>query len=123
MEDGSDAVYLTSTESRRFRFVHVPDCCSTGHLVDVNGDPGDLIGNPIVMANEVSSGGHCTEDFESLTWTFYHLATIKGIVTLRWLGKSNGYYSEEIDLEEWSAEEHFYPPWGNDPTKKEEIHP
>ena len=55
------------------------------------GDPKDLIGRPILMAEAATSR-------EGSTWTFYKLATSKGYADLRFCGESNGYYCEEAVL-------------------------
>ena len=77
------------------------DCCESVDIDDVCGDLGDLVGSPILQAEEVDGGQlPAREDgYEvSYTWTFYKFATIKGSVTVRWYGESNGYYSEEVDF-------------------------
>jgi len=101
---GGDAneVIFNISDGEKYRLYHEQDCCESVYLEDVTGDLGDLIGSPILLAEEIE-GESRSGDFESCTWTFYKLATIKGSVTLRWVGVSNGYYSERVDFGRVSA--------------------
>lgn len=70
------------------------------HIEDICGDTSDLLNSPILQAEEVSSVDHENEkEIERYRWTFYKFATIKGNVTIRWYGESNGYYSERAEFE------------------------
>lgn len=104
---GDDAMVFTSSRGDVWRFYHEQDCCECVLIEDIAGDIEDLIGSPIVLAEEVSSAAEPLPDVddESHTWTFYRFATPKGSVTVRWLGTSNGYYSESVSVEETSADD------------------
>lgn len=65
-------------------------------LDEVHGDLNDLVNSPLTMAEKVSQKGKNTNNN---TWTFYKVATIKGYVTLKFIGMSNGYYSEKSNFE------------------------
>ena len=68
-------------------------------LEDVCGDLEDLLDTPVLYAREDTSsdtGGEFGEP--ELKWAFYNIGTIKGSVTLRWLGESNGYYGIDVDF-------------------------
>ena len=99
--DSTDTIVFTEADGSRFVMGYEQDCCASCEIVDLNGDPGDLVGVPIVLADESSSepdGWKPDEYDESYTWTFYRLATCKGHVDIRWFGSSNGYYSESVSL-------------------------
>lgn len=103
LKQGSESVLFTCDSGEVFEMCHRQDCCETVSIDDVNGDAGDLLNTPIVVASESTSndqnafGGTCEYD-DSQTWTFYTLRTIKGTVSIRWFGQSNGYYSESVSF-------------------------
>ena len=97
---------FTTTEGRRFRLYHNQDCCESVTIESIVGDLSDLVGEPLLMADESSytDAEDNTKDKrpsdESYTWTFYKFATRKGYVDVRWFGTSNGYYSESVCFED-----------------------
>lgn len=100
----SDVEIIFKTD-KGFEYVmsHDQDCCEYVSVDDVCGDLDDLLNTPILTASEekfdrVNPEGLSKDYQDSFTWTFYKIATIKGYVTIRWYGESNGYYSESVDI-------------------------
>lgn len=98
METGSECVTFTCESGLELRLEYFPDCCASCSLVDFQDDKNDLIGMTILIAEEVSNFDEPYAGSDSYTWVFYKLATVKGYVTLRFLGESSGYYSETVDV-------------------------
>ena len=102
-EKDSEEILFTLENGDIFRMYHEQDCCEDVRVEDVGGDINCLIGNPIFLAEEVTNEGE-VEYGNTCTWTWYHFGAIKGYVTIRWYGESNGYYSESVD-HEWIKKE------------------
>jgi hypothetical protein len=103
VRDDDERIDFYCSDGSEYQMFHMQDCCESVYIEDINGDFDDLIGEPILVAEEVTnedrppkSGEYYTD--ESYTWTFYRLATNKGYVNIRWYGASNGYYSESVDF-------------------------
>ncbi len=114
-----DEILFVTDNGDEYKLLHIQDCCEGVSIDDVCGDLQDLVGSPILLAEEVTNDDFVKEfedkynvksDYgymydeegnskpESFTWTFYKFATIRGYVDVRWYGESNGYYSESVDF-------------------------
>lgn len=107
--NGDRELIFCATDGVRYRMYHHQSCCEEVSLDDICGDLNHLVGSPILLAEEIV---YENEELprvkrpasdESFTWTFYKIGTVKGYVTLRWYGGSNGYYSERVSFEEYGA--------------------
>jgi hypothetical protein len=103
---GDGQITFFMEDGKKYVMLHHDHCCEYVRVEDIAGDLGDLIGSPLLAAEE-STSRICPDGVvrgegadESFTWTFYKFATLKGYVTIRWLGESNGYYSESVSIEE-----------------------
>lgn len=97
-----DEMLFVCVDGDAFHAYHMQDCCERVSIHDVNGDVQSLVGSPIVEAIENIEHNDWPSDvpvrnYESCTWTTHRFVTQSGnIVVVRWLGESNGYYSERV---------------------------
>jgi len=96
-----ETINFVCATGETYQMYHDQGCCESVTVDDIIGVLDDLIGAPLLMAEKVTNENENPEGFtkeyqDSFTWTFYKFATIKGYVTIRWYGESNGYYSEEV---------------------------
>ncbi len=100
LEKGSDEVRVFTTDGCEFLFYHSQNCCESVLLEDFEADATDwtgaLITEAVVVTNSESEPPQRYSEY--WTWTFYKIETSKGGLWMRWLGESNGYYSESVDF-------------------------
>ena len=101
IEQTSEQLVMYFSDGTFAEWQHTQDCCETVEITDVNGDWNDLIGVPLLVADERTSDNEKPlekEYIDDTEWTFYTFRSIDGSVDVRWCGTSNGYYSTSVDF-------------------------
>lgn len=95
-----DELIFHCNDGTSYSMYHDQGCCESVTIDDIVGELSDLLETPVLIASEETNSNHPVQDDsdESFTWTFFKISTIKGHVTIKWYGQSNGYYSESVDF-------------------------
>ena len=95
---------FTTADGKRYAFDHWQDCCEHVRHISTFEVGDSIIGQPITLAED-----HHPEDpswwesgysNDSHTWTHVVLRTATGGIDIWFLGESNGYYGESVELNE-----------------------
>ena len=91
------------TDKYKYNLYHEQDCCEYVRLVKIIGDIDNILNEEIIFAEEDSGANdpawHTDYDYDDHhTWTKFVLGTKNANVEFWFLGESNGYYSEHIDI-------------------------
>jgi hypothetical protein len=97
-EEDNNKIIFTLQNGEEYILHHHQDCCERVQIEDINGNLNDLVGTPILLAEEITNN-NSTLEYGIGMWTFYKLATIKGYAHIRWYGTSNGYYSVRVSFD------------------------
>ena len=95
-----DEIMLTTVSGREIRIYHSQDCCETVSIEDTEGDWHRLIGKSILeCTHDEERNGYPPPAYpDSWTRTELTFKVDNHTVVSRWIGESNGYYSESVDI-------------------------
>ena len=94
-------LHIKSIDGQRWRLQHCQSCCESVGLKTFSGI---WPYGPITEATFEEERGP-QEEYNSSTLTTLRLSDGQDTIIIEFLGESNGYYSEDVNLEFWCADE------------------
>lgn len=104
--DETESICFLCKDGYTVQMYHCQDCCEYVRLYEddclINGTDIFTDCDWCEMQETIKDGDG--DDYGSSTWTYYNFKTNKGYDNMRWLGESNGYYSESVDFNIYKTE-------------------
>jgi hypothetical protein len=100
IDDDEGKIMLTTESGRQFMIHHYQDCCEVVRMESTEGDWDALIGKVIEIATHEEEEGPERQYSDHVTETTLTFKVDGATIISRWIGESNGYYSESVDIEE-----------------------
>jgi len=100
IDEREQKILLTTASGRLVMIHHYQECCESVEICGTDGAWRTLVGKPIesVSVDEVDCDHE--DDADSRTRTNIAFRVDGATVISRWVGDSNGYYSESVDIKE-----------------------
>lgn len=106
IEKGEDEIVFSTSSGERYLMSHYQDCCESVTISEIIGEIDNILNLEILEAQEkIGHGEEESKEFnkkyryDSVTLTDFVLKTKKGNLIIKWIGISNGYYSESVTFE------------------------
>lgn len=95
-----DHILFSCESGATYKMFHYQDGCEDVYIADICGDPEDIIGQEVLVAEErIDLSNNDVDEESSYTYTFYTIRTNQATIDIRWNGHSNGCYSESVAFE------------------------
>ncbi len=91
----NDIITITTKSKRSFSLHHNQCCCEYVRIVGYDGEIRSIYGKPVVVAEHSEEAVSDCQTNITIT-----LKTDRDTLIFRWIGESNGYYSESVDISE-----------------------
>lgn len=101
--EDQDQILLTTESGRQFLLTHDQDCCELVRIEGTDGEWSQLFGKVIEDVSWREKHTETDED-ESRTDTTLAFKVNDATVISRWIGTSNGCYSESVNIKELKEE-------------------
>jgi hypothetical protein len=105
IDEDNNQILLTTKSGKRIMIYHGQDCCENVRIVDTIGNWNNLIGKVIIDTDEEIINSSDKDGYDSRTETNLTFKVDSDTVISKWIGESNGYYSENVDIQEFSVYE------------------